>query len=222
MCLYEDPSTFGQGFMKEICQALSYSILADSTVLLDSNQRLQKLVQFLNFTAKSGWINVEAVLREIATLSGLDPNVVVVPPQPKPPVEPNISLRLTGAADMMNPLALATLIKSGQAPPPEMIDMAMQLIAKAVTPPPSAPPNMPPLLPGQLPNTTVEQLKGSVPTVPGGPPAPPPAPQGGTPIEVGNQPHVPAPAPHPVGSAHPQWSGMSKLTKRTENGGGNQ
>jgi hypothetical protein len=209
MCLYEDPASFGQGFTPDISRTLGFSILVDSTVMLDSNQRLQKLVQFVNFTAKSGWINIEAVLKEIATLSGLDPNTVIQPPQPKPPVEPNISLRLTGAADLMNPLALATFIKSGQAPPPELLDQAMALIAKAVTPPQSAPPNMP-ILPGTLPNLTMEQFKGVPPPTPGGPIPAPPEPAAG----------VPPPPPPRVGEANPQWSAMPKVNKRSESEGG--
>lgn len=151
MCLYEDPELFGEGFSKEFSHTLCYSVLADSTVLVDANQRLQRLNQFLNVYAKSGWVNLEPVLKEIATLTGLDPNVVIQAPQPKPPVEPNISLRLTGTEDMSNPLTLAFLLKSGQAPTPEMIEQAKQLIQQAVVlvqpqpaPVPGAPPTEPP------------------------------------------------------------------------------
>src|SRR6185295_1961040 len=51
LCLYEDTASFGEGFDPLVCKTLNYSILADSTVLLDSNQRLKRLVDFLNFTA---------------------------------------------------------------------------------------------------------------------------------------------------------------------------
>lgn len=144
ICIYEDPNSIGQGFTPEVSQALGYSILADSTVLVDSNQRLTRLIEFTNFAAKSGWLNLEPVLKEIATLSGLDPEVVIVPPQPKAPVEPNISLRLTGTEDMMNPLTLAFLMKSGQAPEPELIEKAKKLIEAAVTPPPQPIPQLGP------------------------------------------------------------------------------
>lgn len=206
MCLYEDPNIFGQGFTPAICKALSYSILADSTVILDSQQKLQRLMQFVNFTAKSGWVNLDPVLREIAQLSGLDPNVVIQPPQPKPPVQPNISLRLTGTEDLMNPLALAMLMKSGQAPPPELIEQAKRLIAEAISPMPGAPPNMPPPLPGPgAPNLVTEQIKAAA---PGAPPLAGPAPVS-----------PPAPPAPQVGEAHPNWSAMNKINKRTESGG---
>jgi hypothetical protein len=144
ICIYEDPASIGEGFKPEVSKTLGYSILADSTVLLDSRQRLKQITEFLNISAKSGRVNVEPILREMATLSGLDPAQVIMPPQPKPPVEPNISLRLTGTEDMMNPLTLAFLISAGQAPKPEMIEQAKKLIEMAVTPPPQPIPQLGP------------------------------------------------------------------------------
>lgn len=144
ICVYEDPGSFGEGFSPTVSKTLTYSILADSTILLDSNQRLQRLMQFINFTAKSGWVNIEPVLKEIATLSGLDPSLVIQAPEPKPPVEPNISLRLTGTEDLLNPMALAFLIKSGQAPDEKLIEQAKQLISLSVTPPPQPVPQLGP------------------------------------------------------------------------------
>lgn len=144
MCLFEDPDSFGEGFESSFSKHLGFSILADSTVLLDSNQRLERLNGFMNTYAKSGFVNLEPVLKEIAILSGLDPNTVIKAPDPKPPVEPNISLRLTGTKDLLNPLALAFLIKSGQAPPPELLAQAKQLIQEAVMAPVQAPPGQDP------------------------------------------------------------------------------
>lgn len=135
LSIYEEPESFKEGFTPLVSKTLSYSILADSTLLLDSNQRIERLKEFVNFTAKSGWLAEESVLKELATLHGLDPAVVIRPPQPKAPVEPNISLRLTGVEDLTNPLTLAFLMKSGQAPDPELIEKAKALINIAVTPP---------------------------------------------------------------------------------------
>jgi len=188
ICIYEDPSSFGEGFSPVISKTLNYSILADSTVLLDSNQRLKRLIDFVNFGAKSGWVNIESVMKEIATLTGLDPNVVIQPPNPKPPVEPNISLRLTGTEDMMNPLTLAFLMKSGQAPPPEMIEQAKKLIEAAVMPPPPQPPPIGP----------DGQPMGDI------PPGAPPGPAG----------PVPEPPPPSVGEANPNWSAMDRINRR--------
>jgi hypothetical protein len=209
MCLYEDPQSFGPGFNAGFSTVLSCSIIPDSTILLDANQKLERLDNFINKYAKSGWINIEPVLQEIAVLTGLDPSIVVRAPQPKPPVEPNISLRLTGVEDMLNPLTLAFLIKSGQAPPPELIEQAKQLIQQAVVPPQPPPPQMGPdgqPLPPQQPGKPLS------PGLPGGPmPHPAPGVPPGSP--------TPNPPPPKMGESHPQWSGMPQVNKRTESGG---
>lgn len=195
MCLFEDPTTMGEGFDPNVSKILKFSILTDSTVLLDAGQKLSRLNQFVDTYAKSGWINVEPVLQEIATLVGLDPTVVVQAPSPKPPVEPNISLRLTGVEDMLNPLTLAFLIKSGQAPAPDLIEQAKQLIQQSVVPPTS---------PG-----TIDPSQGPGPALPDPTgQAPPP----GSPTMT--------PPPPKLGEANPQWTTMAKLGKRTEGGQG--
>lgn len=140
MCLYEDPSKFGQGFDPSFCTKLGYSVLADSTILVDANQRLLNLNNYMNTYAKTGWVNLQPVLREITQLIGLDPNMVVQQPMPQQPPMPNISLRLTGAKDMMNPLLLAFMLKSGNAPTPDLIEMAKQLINDSVQMPQPQPP----------------------------------------------------------------------------------
>jgi hypothetical protein len=135
MCLYEDASVFGEGYSPRFSRLLRYSILADSTVLIDSNQRLERLNGFLNMYGQSGYVQLEPVLKEIATLIGLDPNVVIKAPEPQQPDEPNVSIRFSGTEDLMNPLVLATLMRAGQAPPSDLIEQAKQLIMQAITPP---------------------------------------------------------------------------------------
>lgn len=188
LSIFEDPSTFGEGFTPEVSRALAYSILADSTVLLDSNQRRKRLIEFVNFGAKSGVVDIISVMKEIATLTGLDPAVVIKAPEPRPPVEPNISVRLTGTEDLMNPLVLAFLMKSGQAPDPKLIEEAKKLIEIGVTPP--VPPPMPM----------------------GGPDGPPMDLAGGpTPLDG----PVPEPPPPLIGDANPQWQAMNRINART-------
>lgn len=196
--VYEDPATFGESFTPQVSKTLAYSILADSTVLLDSNQRLQRLMQFINFTAKSGRVEVESVLKEIATLSGLDPSVVIIPPAPKPPVQPNVSLRLTGTEDMLNPLTLAFIIEAGQGPKPESIEQAKKLIQLAVTPP------VPP--PGMAPQ--IDPMTGQ--------PLPPPPPD---PSMVGP---MPTPPPPEVGKAEGDWSALDRINARVLDRGAEQ
>jgi hypothetical protein len=207
LALNEDPSQFGEGFDPSISTKLCYSILADSTLLLDANQRIKRLMDFVNFAGKSGWVNLEPVLKEIATLSGLDPNAVIVPPQPAPPDQPNISLRLTGTEDMLNPLTLAFLMKSGQAPDQDLIEKAKQLIQSAVTPPPNAIPAPPPQPVGVGPDGQPIMPPDQGPQ--GGGAIPPPVPIA-PPIPV----DVPAPPATQSGEAHPNWSAMPRVNQR--------
>lgn len=164
LAIYEDPASFGEGFSPNISGVLAYSILADSTVLTDTKQRIEMLVEFINFTAKSGYLEMESVLKELATLHGLDPAVTIRKPEPKPPSEPNISFRLTGTEDVMNPLTLAFLMKSGQAPDSELIAQAKKLIEAAVTPP----------VPMPLPDGMPSDLDPNAPAPMVTPPTPPP------------------------------------------------
>ncbi len=202
LCLFEDPASFGDGFNPMISTGLSYSILADSTLLLDSEQRIKRRVDFLNFAGKTGWVNIEPVIREIATLSGLDPSAVIQAPQPKPPDQPNISLRLTGTEDLLQPMAVALLMKSGQAPDQELIEKAKQLILTAVIPPPNAIHPPPP-----------EPTMG-----PDGQMMPPPEQAPGVPVPIPVAPPIPVDVPHPpvtqTGEAHPNWSAMPRVNQR--------
>ena len=196
IAIFEDPASFGEGFTPRVSTTLSYSILADSTVLLDSNQRLDKLMEFVNMFAKSGYVDVESIVKEAATLSGLDPNVVVRPPEPRPPVEPNISLRFTGIEDLLNPLILAFLLKSGQAPDAKLIEQAKGLINVSVTPP-QTPVGQATMLDGQGGMQGLPGMESMDPSLAMGVPEPP----------------IPA-----VGSANPNWSIMGRLNKRAEEG----
>lgn len=216
LCIYEDPTYFGEGFDPGISRILAFSVLADSTVLLDSNQRLKRIEEFINRAAKSGWVNLEPVLREYAQLSGLDPSAVIRPPQPASPVEPNISLRLTGTEDLLQPLTLAFLMKSGQAPSTELIEQAKALIQAAVAPPapPAPPPGMPdmsgdPSLGGPPQAGAMSPGVMPPPPLPGGMPAMPPLPAGMPSIIP------PTPPPPMVGNANPNFSAMPLVNKRT-------
>lgn len=183
MCLYDDEQ-FGEGFNKLFSKGLRYSILPDSTVLLDSSQRLKRKLDFYNFAAKTGNVELIPLLREIAQLSGVDPSYIKQP-DPLPPTVPNISLRLTGTEDMMNPLMLALLIQTGQAPDIELIEKAKKLIEASVMPSaPSEPAGMQPALGPD----------------PGGPPT----------ENLG----LPGPPPPAIGEAMPDLSAMPRVNQR--------
>lgn len=147
MCLYEDPQSFGEGFDPAFSKNLGFSILADSTVLVDANQKLERLNRFLNVYAKSGFVNLEPVLKEVAILSGLDPNVAIKVPEPQSPPPPNVSVRLSGAEDLMNPLVLAVYLGEGKPPTPKLIKQAMDLIQMSVSVPGLVQPGPPPVDP---------------------------------------------------------------------------
>jgi hypothetical protein len=111
-----------------------YTIRPDSQILLDANQRVDRLMKFLNLTGKSGFVNPEPIIAEIAALSGIDPALVMTKPQPAPPEQPNFSYRFSGAEDLRDPISMAMLIKSGQAPGPEEMAAAKRLIADSLAP----------------------------------------------------------------------------------------
>jgi hypothetical protein len=113
----------------------------DASVLQDAASRTQQIMKFLNIAGKSGRINVDPILAELAALSGLDPATVLLPPAQPKQEDPNLSFRVSGLQDLLNPLTLAFLIKSGQAPSPQHVAAAKQLLIDSQQPP--APP-MPP------------------------------------------------------------------------------
>lgn len=118
-----------------------YSVRADASVLLDASQRLERLEKYLNLTAKSGYVNVKPIIEEISLLSGVDPSKVLIDPQPKAPEPANVSIR--SAEDLQDVLMLAMLVKNGQAPGPEEINNAKQLLLAAQGPMQPPPPPQP-------------------------------------------------------------------------------
>ena len=120
---------------KKILGDLVMKIRPDSAVVLDAGQRLQRLTQFLNLTAKSGFVNIQPIIVEMAELSGLDPSEIIIQPQPKPPEEPNMSYRFTGKDDLQDPVVMAMLIKHKKAPSPEELEGAKKLLTQAAMPP---------------------------------------------------------------------------------------
>src|ERR1035437_4545849 len=128
---------------------------------------MTRLGQIYNIAGPSGVVDVQPILREMASLATLDPDVVIRAPQPRPPNQSNISLRLTGIQDLLNPLSLAMLIQTGQAPTPESLVEAKKMLDALVnTPAPvmaGAPP--PPAPPAQMvpPNGPPVSPVGSIP-----------------------------------------------------------
>jgi len=110
----------------------------DASVLQDAGARTNQIMKFLNIAGKSGRINVDPILAELAGLSGLDPASVMLPPAQPKQEDPNLSFRVSGLQDLLNPLTLAFLIKSGQAPGPQHVAAAKQLLLDSQSPPQAA------------------------------------------------------------------------------------
>ncbi len=172
MALYSDFPTLSQDERqamskvwdnKHILHDFVFKIRPDSTIMLDSQTRIDRLAKFLNLTVKSGMVNAEPIISEMAALSGLDPAEVVhplPPPQPPPPPQPTISYSFKGKEDLINPVVMAMLIKQGEAPTPQELEAAkrllgaMQLPAEGEAPPAGEPqgpqqPGQPQLPPAQ-------------------------------------------------------------------------
>ncbi len=209
MCLYSDfpnladdeKAAMEQAWnSKRILHDVVLKIRPDAAIVLDVQQRITRLTGFLNFAGKSGLIDPAPVIAEIAELSGIDPTKVMKKPEPPPPEEPNISLRLAGKEDLVNPLVMGLLVSMHKAPSLENIQAAQQLLlaAAASSPPPPMPGEGPPGTPG-----------GES----GGPPNMSVAPQGPTPR--------PALPPAPAGmqaDVNPGWTLPDKIAKRSRDG----
>ena len=126
---------------KHILHDLVFKIRPDSTIVLDVNQRLERIFKFMNMTVKSGYVNVKPLIIEAAELSGIDPSEVIIDPQPKKPEEPNISMRFTGKDDLMNPVVMAMLLEhitpEKLAAAKKVLTAAQQPLEADTTPPPA-------------------------------------------------------------------------------------
>lgn len=127
-----------------INQKFIADVRADSTVRVDAKELIEQLTSTLNVTAQSGFINPKPLIRRILDASGVDPEEVLVDPQPKGPEPPKITYSFKGE-DLANPFVIAIIGKSGQAPTPQEVDAAKLVLQSMVTPPaPAAPPAAPP------------------------------------------------------------------------------
>lgn len=116
-----------------INQKFVADVRADSTVRVDAQELVQQLTSTLNVTAQSGFINPKPLIKKILEANGLDPMEVLVDPQPKGPEPPKISYSFKGE-DLFNPVVLAIIAKSGQAPTAEELE-AGKLMALAMQTP---------------------------------------------------------------------------------------
>ena len=122
----EDQQRLDTVSREELAQGFTYSVRVDSTVLLDADQRIEQLTRALNLTAQSGYVNPKPAIAEIWELSGVDPAKVMIDPQPKLP-EP-VKISISSAEDIINPIMLAALMRTQQAPGVQDVSSAMHLL----------------------------------------------------------------------------------------------
>ena len=179
---------------KQILHDLVFKIRPDSAIMLDTQSRIDRIQNFINISAKSGYVNVEPLIREMAELSGIDPTDVLIKPEPPKPELPNISYRFSSKDDLINPLVMALLVKSGQAPSQDELEAAKKILEAGAVPP--APPPMP------------------APEGGGNPPLGQPAGPEGAPGALPPAPGAP-PGPVPGQDMAPDWSLANKVAKRS-------
>jgi hypothetical protein len=93
---------------------------------LDPDRRRKNATDFINFMAKSPWMDQQEFARLATSEFGYDPGRLVKPPQPPPPEKPNISFK---GEDTLNPIALALMLKQDGKPlTAQEIQQAQQLI----------------------------------------------------------------------------------------------
>jgi hypothetical protein len=110
--------------------SITYGIHADSTVLLDADAQIDRLMKGLNLTAQSGFVNPKPIITKIWELLGEDPTQIVIDPQPKPP-EP-VKVSVSKAEDLVNPIMLATMLHTQQGPGPDDLSAAIKLLQMAM------------------------------------------------------------------------------------------
>ena len=136
-----------------LANAFVYSVRVDDTVRKDADEQIERLTKGLNLTAQSGFVNVKPVIAKIWSLLGENPDEIVIDPQPKSP-EP-IKISISSAEDLVNPLMLAHLGRTGQLATPADMSAVVKLLAQIgaipglaallVPPPePQGDPNAPP------------------------------------------------------------------------------
>jgi hypothetical protein len=103
----------------------------DSSDRVDITTRQNSLLKLYNLAANSPSLNRMAIEKELIESFGQDPAKFQTQPTEKGPEPPNISYRFSGE-DMMNPIAVALMLKSGHDVGQDAIRAAQMLIRDAI------------------------------------------------------------------------------------------
>lgn len=142
----------------------TFDFLTDSSDRVDITARQATLQKMYNLMANSPNTRRIELEKEIWRTNGLDPAKFVVEQPPAPPPEkPNVSYRFNGA-DLLNPMAVAILQKSGTPVTPEDIKAAVLMIRDATQLMSGVQPLPPP--PGVTPGNAVPPLTAPPPVTP--------------------------------------------------------
>jgi hypothetical protein len=122
-----------------------FEFVPDSSDRVDQTTKLDKTLKAYNLLGGSPGINRQELERQVIVDLGLDPQKIIAPPPEPQPEKPNISYRF-GGEDMLNPIALALLLKSEQVTPEEIKAAAMVLqdAVKQISTPQNLPGTRPP------------------------------------------------------------------------------
>lgn len=123
----EDLKRFdGSWDRKQVAGEFVYEVIPDSMVRLDAYQRIKLKMEILNMVGKSGFVNPAPIIGDILALAGDDPAKILTQPNP-PPAEP-LKISISSAEDLHDPLMMALLMATNQAPSPEMLKAAQKLL----------------------------------------------------------------------------------------------
>lgn len=90
----------------------AYDAYPDSQLTMDQATRIKRVLDYVNFMAKSPYMNQAELARVVTLAFGFDPSRMVKIPDPPPPDKPALSLALK-AADLAIPEARSILIQCG-------------------------------------------------------------------------------------------------------------
>lgn len=117
---------------KQIAGEFVYEVVPDSMIRLDAHQQIKLWMDILNMTGKSGFVNPSPIIADVMVLAGRDPAKVMTKPNPPPP-EP-LRISISKAEDLRDPMMLALLMATGQAPSPEQMEAAKKLLLASLSP----------------------------------------------------------------------------------------
>jgi hypothetical protein len=130
-----------------------FTFKADSSDRVDLTTKQNNLLKLYNLAANSPSLNRAAIEKDLVEVFGADPAKYVTQPKEKGPDPPNISYRFSGE-DLLNPMAVAVMLKSNDIGPDDIKAAAMMIqdsIAQVQAAQPAGQTSGQPAAPGAVP-----------------------------------------------------------------------